>query len=115
MSPGGINNVLATGLDMGIQRLPPTLPNCLETIHTNRSLSQCRDTESMSQPLLRILDIIIRDRSMSRDPIIPQRHSFIIPLNPNLQILAFRNMLSTPISSINHGRAGILRQTTISE
>ena len=105
MSPGGIDNVLATGLDMGIQRLPPTLPNCLETIHTNRSLSQRRDTEPMSQPLLRILDIIIRNRSMSRNSIIPQRHSLVIPLNPNLQILAFRNMLSTPISSIDHSKA----------
>jgi hypothetical protein len=47
----------------------------------------------MPQPLLLSINIIITNRRMRRNAIIPQADGLIIPLNPHLDILALGDVL----------------------
>lgn len=77
------------------------LPNCLQTIHANGSLAQSRDTETMTQPFRWIRNIVVRDRRVSRNSVIPKRNSLVIPLKADLQILTVGDMLLLSASAFN--------------
>lgn len=66
-----------------------------QPIHTNGPPTQSGDSEPMAQALFGIVHIIIRDRRMSSDLIVPHSTSLIIPAHTNLEILTFRDVLPT--------------------
>lgn len=77
------------------------LPNSLQTIHPSRSLSQSRDAKSMSKSFAWVRDIIVRDRRMGSDSIIPKGHRLVIPFEADLQILAIRDVLLSLASELS--------------
>ncbi len=70
-----------------------SLPNCLQAIDTNRSLSQSRYAESMPKSFTRNGDIVVRYGSMRCRPVIPQRNRLVIPFETDLQVLPRRDVL----------------------
>lgn len=62
-----------------------TLPHTFQPINTNRFLSKSGEPDSMTQSISR--GIIVGNGRVRSDAVIPQRHSPIIPLDTDLEIL----------------------------
>jgi hypothetical protein len=68
-------------------------PHTLQPIHPLRLIRQRSNPKPMPSPLLRVMNIIIRNSRVSRHPIIPKRHRPLLPLHSHLEVLAQRDML----------------------
>lgn len=72
-----------------------SLPSRLQAVDANGTLCQSRDSETVPQSLLGIVDVVVADRGVCRDTIVPECNCAILPLNTRLEVLALGNVLYT--------------------
>lgn len=70
------------------------LPLRLQPIHPPRLLRLRSNTESMPEPFLRIVHVIVRDGRVGRDAIVPERHGAVVPADTDLEVLALGDVLA---------------------
>lgn len=62
-------------------------------LHTDRLLTQRRNTEAVPQAFLRVMDVVVRNGRVSRYPVVPDRHGPIVPFHTDLEIRGMVDML----------------------
>lgn len=68
-------------------------PNRFQAVDTSRLVSESGDSETMPKSLLRVVNIIVRDRGVGSNPVVPQCNGAFFPSNTNLEVLAVCYML----------------------
>lgn len=54
----------------------------------------------MPEPLLWVLDAVVRDGCVARNAVVPEADRPLLPLDADLEVLALANMLFTQFSSV---------------
>ena len=94
-----------TLITRAVVQIPRYLPDRLQPVHPSRPICLSGDAKSVSKSFLRVVDIVVRDGRMRRDPVIPQSDRAVLPSHTHLEILTIGDMLKEILilANLGHG------------